>query len=187
MAEVACVRRGLGTNIPKLKSRASGFPRLVKPIPQHPIGQGLAALVLNQPYALDLRRTAGDAVDDLGKLASDLDCELLSRLVLLEVQRPVPDVGAGQLEHVGRPLAGQERQVHGVLQGVMPFLPNCLEFVVFHVAVTAGFLVAFDARTGVRGVGVAPGSRLIEDMGEQGALPVGADFGGLAAQVCSVC
>lgn len=187
MAEVACVRRGLGTNIPKLKSRASGFPGLVKLIPQHPVGERLAALVLNQPSALDLRRPAGDPFDHLGKLPGDLDGELLPRLVLLEVKRTVPDVGAGQLEHVGWPLAGQARQVHGVLQGVMPFLPNCLEFVVFHVAVTAGFLVAFDARTGVRGVGVAPGSRLIEDMGEQGALPVGADFGGLAAQVCSVC
>lgn len=170
-----------------MEGRSSGFPGFIKPIPQHPVGERLAALVLNQPGTLDLRRAAGDAVDDLGKFARDLDSEFLSGLVLLEVQRPVPDVGAGQLEHVGRPLAGQERQVHGVLQGVMPFLPNCLEFVVFHVAVTAGFLVAFDARTGVRGVGVAPGSRLIEDMGEQGALPVGADLGGLAAQVCSVC
>ena len=53
----------------------------------------------------------------------------------------------------------------------MPFLPDCLEFVVLHVAVTAGFLVALDARAGVRGVGVAPGPGLVEDMGEQGALP----------------
>ena len=69
----------------------------------------------------------------------------------------------------------------------MPFLPDCLEFVVFHVAVTPGFLVTLDARAGVRGVGVTPCPRLVEDVGEQGALPVGADLGGLAAQVCLVC
>ena len=105
--KVARIRRGLGANIPKLKSRASGFPGLVKPIPQHPVGERLAALVLNQPGALDLRRPAGDPFDHLGKLASDLDGEFLPRLVLLEVQRAVPDVGAGQFEHVGGALASQ--------------------------------------------------------------------------------
>lgn len=101
MIKVARVRRGLGADVPKLKRSACGFPRLVKPIPQHPVGQRLAALALNQPGALDLGRPVGDPFDHLGKLPGDLDGELLSRLVLLEVQRAVPNVGAGQLEYVG--------------------------------------------------------------------------------------
>ncbi len=57
--KVARIRCSLGPNIPELKRRASGFPGLVKPIPQHPVGERLTALVLNQPGALDLRRPAG--------------------------------------------------------------------------------------------------------------------------------
>ena len=45
--KVARISRGLGANIPKLKSRPSGFPGLIKPIPQHPVGERLAAFVLN--------------------------------------------------------------------------------------------------------------------------------------------
>lgn len=105
--KVARIRRGLGPDVPKLKSCPSGFPGLVKPIPQHPVGERLAALVLNQPGALDLRRPAGDPVYHLGKFAGDFNGEFFPRLVLLEVQRAVPDVGAGQLEHVGGALAGQ--------------------------------------------------------------------------------
>ncbi len=107
VSKVARIRRGLGADISKLKSRPSGFPGLVKPIAQHPVGKRLAALVLNQPGALDLRRPAGYPLNHLGKLPSDFDGELLPCLVLLEVQRAVPDVGAGQLEHVGGALARQ--------------------------------------------------------------------------------
>ncbi len=183
MTQVTRVRCGLGANVPKLKSRSSVFPGLVKPIAQHPVGKRLVALVLNQLGSLDLRRPAGDPVDHVGKLPGDLNSELLPRLVLLEVQRAVPDVGAGQFEHVGGALPGQQGQIHCILQGVMPFLPNRFEFVVFYVAITAGFLVPLDARAGVRCVGVTPCPRLVEEVRELGALPVGADLGGLAAQV----
>lgn len=97
MSKLARIRRSLRPDIPKLKSRASGLPSLVKPIPQHPIGERLAALVLNQPSALDLRWPAGNPLDHLGRLPGDLDGEPLSRPVLLEVQRAVPNVGAGEL------------------------------------------------------------------------------------------
>lgn len=107
MPEVARIRGSLGADVPKLKRRPSGLPGLVKPIPQHPVGERLTAFVLNQPGALDLRWPAGDPFDHLGKLPGDLDSELLPRLVLLEVQRTFPDVGAGQREHVGGALAGQ--------------------------------------------------------------------------------
>ena len=82
--KVARIRRGLGANVPKLKSRPSSLLGLVKPISQHPVGERLPALVLNQPGVLDLRRPAGDPFDHLGKLASDLDGEFLPRLVLFE-------------------------------------------------------------------------------------------------------
>ena len=105
MPKVARIRRGLDPDVPKLKRRASGFPGLVKAIPQHPVGEGLAILVLNEPGALDLRRPGGDALDHLGKISGDLDSQLLAGLVLLHVQRTVPNVGAGQLEHVGWPVS----------------------------------------------------------------------------------
>ncbi len=88
MPKVARICCGLGADIPKLKSRPSGLPGLVKPIPQHPVGERLAAFVLNQPGALDLRRAAGDPLDHLGKLPGDLDCQFLPRLVLFQMQRP---------------------------------------------------------------------------------------------------
>jgi len=181
--KVARVGCGLRPDVPKLKSRASGLPGLVKAIPQHPVGEGLAVLVLNEPGALDLRRPGDDALDHLGKIPGDLDSQLLAGFVLLHVQCAVPDVGAGQLEYVGRPLASQQGQVHGVLQGVMPFLPDRFEFVVFDVAITSGFLVPLDAGAGVRGVGIAPFPRPVENVGKQGAFPVGANLGSLAAQI----
>ena len=131
MPKVARIRRGLDPDVPKLKRRASGFPGLVKPIAQHPVGKRLVALVLNQLGSLDLRRPGGDALDHLGKISGDLDSQLLAGLVLLHVQRTVPNVGAGQLEHVGRPLASQQGRIHGVLRGVIPFLPHLFEFVAF--------------------------------------------------------
>lgn len=85
MPKVAGVCRGLSPNVPKLKSRASGLPGLVKAIPQHPVGEGLAVLVLNEPGALDLRRPGGDSLDHLGKIPCDLDSQLLAGLVLLHV------------------------------------------------------------------------------------------------------
>lgn len=76
MPKVAGIRCGLGANVPKLKRCPSSIPGLIKSIPLHPVGQGLAVLVLDQPGALDLRWAAGDAVDDLGKFACDFDGEL---------------------------------------------------------------------------------------------------------------
>jgi len=85
VGKIPGIRSGLDPDVPKLKSRASGLPGLVKAIPQHPVGEGLAVLVLNEPSALDLRRPGGDALDHLGKIPGDLDSQLLAGLVLLHV------------------------------------------------------------------------------------------------------
>ena len=98
---------------------------------------------------------AGDALDHRGQLADDLNRTLRAGLVLGHEERAISDVVTLNLQHVCRPLAGQQGDVHRVPQSWVGLVPNGPKLGIGDAAIAIDFGEAFHPLARVYRVGVS--------------------------------
>ena len=135
--QVAGIVGCLGSSVAKVKGPASGLAGLVEAPAKVEHARRPAVVVLDQKSALALSRPGADPLDQMRKLADYFNRALRPGLVLCREQRPVADVGAFDLQHVGGSLAGQQGDVHFIPQRLDSVRPHRLKLDVRHGAVAA--------------------------------------------------
>ena len=174
MRQVTRVAGGLGADVAELERHAGRNAGLVESAAQGQQAQRLAVVILDQVGTLPNSGPSLDALHHFGQLSDDLNGSLCPGLVLRHEQCAIPNVGAHDLQHVGRPLAGQECEVHRVAHGRVCLVAHGLEFFIGDVPISASLGETFYTLAGVRRVGVAPFAGLVEQVAQQGLLTVGA-------------
>ena len=94
----------------------------------------LPVCILNQVRADRLARPFDDPGDDGRQFARNLDFKSSTSLILRDSQRTVMNIRSLELEHVGRSLASEQRQVHCVRHREMGLRLDLVEFGVGNVS-----------------------------------------------------